>query len=100
MVDTIRFARPRLRPVPYELLKIAPFFEVKIQSQRDQNHAGDISEITVAPLQFRHKSEIHAIDARDGGDHDKYRAPGGEPLHRHVELIRGGSEMDFERAWG
>ena len=81
-----------------ELLKIALFPEVKIQTQRDQDHERHNRKITVAPLEFRHEFEIHAIDARDRGDHYKYRAPRGEPLHRHVELIRGGSEMDLERA--
>src|SRR5438445_8039922 len=83
---------------PGEFLEITFFLEIEIQRQRDRSHHGHGGEITVAPFQFGHEFEVHAVDARNGGDHDEYCAPGGEPLHRHVELIGCGSQVDFERA--
>ena len=65
-----------------------PSFKIEIQASRNQSHKTQNREITVTPFELRHEFEIHAVDSGDGGYYDKDRAPGHEPFHRYVQLIR------------
>src|SRR5437016_13771423 len=80
---------------PGEFLEITFLLEIEIQRQRDRSHHGHGGEITVAPFQFGHELEVHAVDPRNGGDHEAYCAPGEVPLDRHVDLIACGRQGDF-----
>jgi hypothetical protein len=91
----LRIIRARKAHKAFMLQPLLPF---KIDHHRypDEGHEGDDDKITEAPLEFRHKMEIHTIHTGYKCEGNKNCADDCEEFHDLVHLIAETRKVDVE----
>ena len=77
---------------------LQPLLPLEIDQHRypDEGHAGKDCKIPEAPLEFRHKMEIHAVHPGYEREGNKDRTDDREEFHDLVHLIAEAREVDIK----